>query len=121
MNQYDDNGVYLIEGSVLNRILAIAGRIDMDNAFSLEERRELAREIHDKLSDVDGPVELGGCITLQPTDLPKPQTIDLGPRPDDGCGFCGGELTCLGTMGSVTHYRCRDCGAPAATNEGGVS
>ena len=26
------------------------------------------------------------------------------------CGYCGGELVSLGTLGSIWHLRCRDCG-----------
>jgi len=113
MNLYDDNECYLIEGHVLNRILAIAGRINMDNAFTLEERRELAQEIHDKLNDADGPVDLERLDRIV-AELPEPQEIDLDPRPGEGCGFCGGPLELLGIMGALAHYRCRDCGALAA-------
>ena len=26
------------------------------------------------------------------------------------CGYCGGDLVALGPLGSIVHYRCRDCG-----------
>lgn len=29
---------------------------------------------------------------------------------DETCNDCGGPLVVLGTLGSVTHFRCRDCG-----------
>jgi tRNA(Ile2) C34 agmatinyltransferase TiaS len=29
----------------------------------------------------------------------------------DRCTRCGGQLLPIGTLGSVAHYRCRQCGA----------
>lgn len=26
------------------------------------------------------------------------------------CGMCGGQATPLGTLGTLSHYRCRNCG-----------
>lgn len=117
MNIYDDNECYLIEGHVLNRILAIASRINMDNAFAIDERRDLAQEMQAKLAGAEGPVDLERLSTpLFGSDIKpvEPQEIDLDPRPDEGCGFCGGPLELLGIQGALAHYRCRDCHALAA-------
>lgn len=32
-------------------------------------------------------------------------------RLDSGCSLCGGHLLELGTLGFLTHFRCRECGA----------
>lgn len=116
MNKYDDNEVYLIEGHILNRILAIASRINMDNAFAIDERRDLAQEIQAKLADAEGPVDLERLMKLDAR-IDHEEDVDdfdIDARPDDGCGFCGGPLEHLGNLGSVAHFRCRNCGAGAA-------
>ena len=28
----------------------------------------------------------------------------------NGCKICGGDLECLGKLGTLNHYRCRQCG-----------
>lgn len=33
------------------------------------------------------------------------------------CGLCGGDLQPLGQLGSMTHYRCRHCGADFSQKE----
>lgn len=119
MSKYDDNEVYLIEGHVLNRILAIASRINMDNAFAIDERRDLAQEIQAKLDNAEGPVDLERLMELDGKRALRDQEedvddFDIDARPEDGCGFCGGPLEHLGTLGSVAHFRCRNCGAGAA-------
>lgn len=116
MNKYDDNEVYLIEGHILNRILAIASRMNMDNAFAIDERRDLAQEIQAKLDGAEGPVDLERLMKLDAR-LDHEEDVDdfdIDARPDDGCGFCGGPLEHLGNLGSVAHFRCRNCGAGAA-------
>lgn len=35
---------------------------------------------------------------------------DAATSEDFSCSQCGGLLVVLGTLGSVTHYRCRACG-----------
>lgn len=116
MNKYDDNEVYLIEGHILNRILAIASRINMDNAFAIDERRDLAQEIQAKLDGAEGPVDLERLMKLDAR-LDQEEDVDdfdIDARPEEGCGFCGGPLEHLGDLGAVAHYRCRNCGAGAA-------
>jgi len=34
------------------------------------------------------------------------------------CKVCGGALTLLGALGSLFHYRCRDCGMEQSSKEG---
>lgn len=110
---YEDSEYYLVEGSVLNRILAIASRINTDNAFAIDERRDLAQEIQAKLAEPEGPVDIDKLSEL------AHQAIDdfLDDDPDDnmdgfadGCAMCGGELVPVGNLGDLEHYRCRDCG-----------
>ena len=31
------------------------------------------------------------------------------------CPACGGNLTSLGALGNLSHYRCRDCGADSSS------
>lgn len=123
MNKYDDNEVYLIEGHVLNRILAIASRINMDNAFAIDERRDLAQEMQAKLDGAEGPVDLERLMEVDSNRTFRQDVIDqeedvddfdIDARPEEGCGFCGGPLEHLGDLGAVAHYRCRNCGAGAA-------
>lgn len=116
MNKYDDNEVYLIEGHILNRILAIASRMNSDAPWGAFEERDLAQEIQAKLADAEGPVDLERLMKLDAR-LDQEEDVDdfdIDARPDDGCGFCGGPLEHLGNLGSVAHFRCRNCGAGAA-------
>jgi hypothetical protein len=34
------------------------------------------------------------------------------------CKICGGELAELGSLGKLTHFRCRQCGMESSTEKG---
>ena len=60
---------------------------------------------------------------LDDEDVPVIDTVDLIEAADisdaEGCAMCGGELHLLGTLGTSTWCRCRQCGHEQTVNEEG--
>lgn len=114
----NDDETYLIEGWVLNRIFAIASRLNTDIPFGPFELRDLAQEIQAKLGNAEGPVDLEKLPDEHCPDCRCPmvdvQEVD---EASAGCSLCGGVLQELGRLGDTLHYRCRDCGAGFSTGD----
>lgn len=107
--QFNDDDYYVIEGFVLNRIAAIASRMNTDSAWGPFEMRDLAQEIQAKLDRVEGPFDSSELFDELDVEI---GLDDDEPGSEYECEYCGGSLNPLGRLGCLDHYRCRDCGAP---------
>lgn len=111
---YNNDDTYLIPGHVLNRVLAIASRMNSDSPWKPFEQRDLAQEIQAKLADAEGPVDLDricDCRFEDDDDLGEDDELDELDVFENDCTLCGGDTTFIGTLGNLDHFRCRDCGA----------
>lgn len=109
MTQFNDDETYLIEGHVLNRVLAIASRMNSDSPWGAFEQRDLAQEMQVKIAGAEGPVDLERlCDCMFEDDDDVLEEMDDF---ENDCPMCGGNTLYMGTLGNLDHFRCRDCGA----------